>query len=171
MVLDDNRALAIIVGSDGSVENRVIELSSGFPASALTEASNYINAHFSGYSFSEAKKRLFSQIDLERSELDSAASDLIKRGLAVWSEDSRKRPVLIVRGQSHLLQDASEDLDRAKQLLEELEDKKEIAGLLEKFPKAMRHKFLSVPKISCFRFPVLPLSPLPITGKTGIWSG
>ncbi|TQL16588.1 heat-inducible transcription repressor HrcA [Zymomonas mobilis] len=132
VVLDDNRALAIIVGSDGSVENRVIELSTSFPASALTEASNYINAHFSGYSFSEAKKSLFNQIDLERNELDSAASDLIQRGLAVWSEDSRKRPVLIVRGQSNLLQDASEDLDRAKQLLEELEDKKEIASLLEK---------------------------------------
>lgn len=132
VMLDNNRALAVIVGADGSVENRVIELPSGTSASTLIEAGNYISAHLTGCSFSEAKKRLFHEIDLERTELDSAASDLVQRGLVVWSEDSRKRPVLIVRGQSNLLQDASDDLERAKQLLEELEDKEEIARLLEK---------------------------------------
>jgi heat-inducible transcriptional repressor len=57
---------------------------------------------------------------------------LVERGLAVWSEDSGHRPVLIVRGQARLIDAAAtEDLDRVRQLLDELEGKEEIARLLD----------------------------------------
>jgi heat-inducible transcriptional repressor len=57
---------------------------------------------------------------------------LVERGLAVWSEDGGQRPVLIVRGQARLIDTAAaEDLDRVRQLLDELEGKEEIARLLD----------------------------------------
>ena len=44
----------------------------------------------------------------------------------------RRRPVLIVRGQANLIDEAAaEDLERVRQLLDELEDRQEIARLLE----------------------------------------
>src|SRR3982751_383032 len=42
--LSDVQALAVLVGADGSVENRVISFDDGMSASALTEVSNFINA-------------------------------------------------------------------------------------------------------------------------------
>ena len=36
-----------------------------------------------------------------------AARELVARGLAVWSEDGSRRPVLIVRGQANLIDQAA----------------------------------------------------------------
>ncbi|MEM8853854.1 MAG: heat-inducible transcriptional repressor HrcA, partial [Pseudomonadota bacterium] len=43
--LDPGKALVVLVGEDGSVENRLTELPAGLPPSALQEASNYLNAN------------------------------------------------------------------------------------------------------------------------------
>src|SRR3546814_4169527 len=70
--------------------------------------------------------------ELERIAIDCAAQDLVSRGLAIWSSDGADRPVLIVRGQANLLdENAVGDLDRVRQLLDELETKQDIAGLLD----------------------------------------
>ena len=44
--LDSKRALLVLVGDDGSVENRVLNLPEGLPQQALSEATNYLNARF-----------------------------------------------------------------------------------------------------------------------------
>src|SRR5437868_13194132 len=53
--LSSTRALAILVGADGSVENRIVSLDGGMTASALTEVSNFINARLSGLTLGEAE--------------------------------------------------------------------------------------------------------------------
>jgi heat-inducible transcriptional repressor len=130
--LSPGRALAVLVGTDGSVENRVVSLDDGTSAAALTEVSNFINARLSGLTLAEAEARLRAEI-LERKEaIDSAAAELVASGLAAWSQDHVRRPVLIVRGQANLIDDAAiEDLERVRKLLDELEDRQEIARLLE----------------------------------------
>ncbi|KQN00363.1 heat-inducible transcriptional repressor HrcA [Sphingomonas sp. Leaf25] len=130
--LSADRALAILVGADGSVENRVVDLVPGTGSAALAEAANYLTARLSGMTLEQARARILAEIGQERAELDATARVLIERGLAVWSEDGGHRPVLIVRGQARLLDEAaSSDLDRVRQLLDELEGKEEIARLLE----------------------------------------
>ncbi|QIG79421.1 heat-inducible transcriptional repressor HrcA [Stakelama tenebrarum] len=130
--LGGSRALAVLVGDDGSVENRVVDLPDGVAPGALEQATNYVSATFGGLTLAEALSRIGREIRDERAELDSAARDLIERGLAVWSEDGGNRPVLIVRGQARLLEDgAAADLERVRQLLDELEGKEEIARLLD----------------------------------------
>src|SRR3977135_1983493 len=42
------KALAVLVGADGSVENRLIDTPVGLPPSALIEATNYLSAKLSG---------------------------------------------------------------------------------------------------------------------------
>ncbi len=130
--LSADRALAVLVGADGSVENRVVELAEGTSAFALIEAGNYLTARLSGLTLAQARARIQREIGQERAELDATARTLVERGLAVWSEDGGQRPVLIVRGQARLIDEAaSSDLDRVRQLLDELEGKEEIARLLE----------------------------------------
>jgi heat-inducible transcriptional repressor len=130
--LTATQALAIMVGADGSVENRLLEIAPSVSDNALIEAANYISARLSGLTLSEALARLDSEIRAEKAELDQASADLVRKGLAVWSLDANDRPVLIVRGQSHLLDDAAaDDLERVRQLLDELENKEEIARLID----------------------------------------
>jgi heat-inducible transcriptional repressor len=130
--LSPRQALAVMVGGDGSVENRVVDLPPGITASALNEAGNYISGRLGGLTLQEAQARLRDEIAAGEAALDKVAQELVKRGLAIWSRDGAQRPVLIVRGQANLL-DASTtaDIERVRQLLDELEGKEEIARLLD----------------------------------------
>jgi len=130
--LSSGRALAVIVGSDGSVENRVVTLDRGMSPSALTEVSNFINARLAGLTFAEAEARLRTEIRDRKEAIDAAAAELIASGLAAWSQDHARRPVLIVRGQANLIDPTTAaDLDRVRRLLDELEEAQEIVLLLE----------------------------------------
>jgi heat-inducible transcriptional repressor len=130
--LDETRALAVLVGMDGNVENRVIDLAPGTSAVALAEVGNFVTARFAGHTLDEAEARLRAEIGERREALDRAAAELVASGLASWSSDAGQRPVLIVRGQANLIdQAAAEDLERVRKLLDELEDAQDIARLLE----------------------------------------
>ena len=130
--LSPDRALAVLVGTDGSVENRVVSLDSGTSAAGLVEVSNFVNARLSGLTLAEAEARLRAEIRERKEAIDSAAAELVACGLAAWTQDHARRPVLIVRGQANLIDDtAAEDLERVRKLLDELEDRQEIARVLE----------------------------------------
>lgn len=130
--LSPTQALAVLVGMDGSVENRVMDLPQGVSPATLVEAGNYINARLAGMTLQQAAQHLIREIAESRAAVDKAAEDVIARGLAIWTEDGALRPVLIVRGQAQLLdQTALADLDRVRQLLDELEDKQDLVRLLE----------------------------------------
>ena len=130
--LTPTQAMAVLVSEDGAVENRVIELPAGVGAPALVEAGNYMSATLSGLTLSDARARVERELADGRAALDVTAQALIQRGIAVWSEDGGRRPVLIVRGQGRLLDDAeAADLERVRDLLDDLEGKQEIAALLD----------------------------------------
>ena len=130
--LSPDRALAVLVADDGSVENRVVDLPPGMTPAALTEAGNYLTAMLSGLTLAQARARIERELAEGRAALDSAARALVEQGLAVWSEDGERRPVLIVRGQGRLIDAAAaEDLERVRDLLDDLEGKQEIARLLD----------------------------------------
>lgn len=131
--LDPTRALAVLVGEDQSVENRVLELPVGLPPSALVEAANFINKHIRGLSLEEAHTKIEEQLTNQRAALDELTQHVIKGGLAEWSgtlDDDRRS--LIVRGRSNLLKDlhAVDDLERIRQLFDDLEAKRDVLQLL-----------------------------------------
>lgn len=126
------QVLAILVGTDGSVENRVMDIDPATGDGALAAAGNYINARLSGMTLSGAVEKLGQEIRADKAKLDNVAEGLVKRGLAIWTQDGNARPVLIVKGQSNLLDESTAaDLDRVRQLLDELESKEEIARLVD----------------------------------------
>jgi heat-inducible transcriptional repressor len=135
--LGHGRALAVLVGEDGAVENRVLELGSTADAGSLERAANYITARLSGRTLADAASAMRAEISAGRSQLDDASRDLVERGLAVWSADAAARPVLIVRGAANLLDEAAlGDIERVRMLLEDLENKQSIAELLDYARKA-----------------------------------
>jgi len=60
--LGADRALAVLVGADGSVENRVLALPEAMAPAALTEAANYLTATLSGQTLGEARARIEQEI-------------------------------------------------------------------------------------------------------------
>ena len=130
--LDAARALAVLVDANGQIENRLIELD-GVDSATLDRASNYLSARLANRSLGEALKEIENEIDSGRSALDAASSNLVRRGIAMWSEAPDRNPVLIVRGQAKLLDDeAVGDVERVRQLLDELENKQAVAEVLER---------------------------------------
>ena len=122
--LQDKRMLVILVFSNGHVENRMIDLPAGMPASSMTEASNYMNAHYLGKSLSQIKAAVNLDISQRRKELNQLASGLIEQGLASWSDgEGSDDASLILHGQANLLDDirAVEDVAQLRLLFDRLE--------------------------------------------------
>jgi heat-inducible transcriptional repressor len=130
--MSPGRALAVLVGADGTVENRVIELPPALPPATLIQASNYINARLTGLTLAEAAEYLRREIAAERAELDTLARGVVEKGLAIWSSDGAQRPVLIVRGQAHLIdENNAADLERVRSLLADLDGKEDLVRVLD----------------------------------------
>ena len=66
--LEPERALAVLVGEEGQVENRVLTLPPGVPPSALTEATNFLNARIRGRTLAEARLELETALAQGRAE-------------------------------------------------------------------------------------------------------
>jgi heat-inducible transcriptional repressor len=131
--IEPTRALVVLVGQDGSVENRLIDIDAGTTPSSLIEAANYLNAHLRGRTLSEARTELEKREADARAELDRLTARLVEAGLASWAEAHEGRPeMLIVRGRANLLEDvtAAQDLERIRLLFDDLETQRELIRLL-----------------------------------------
>ena len=131
--LSTSQALVVLVFADGHVENRLFKPPPGQTPSSMKEAANFLNALMEGNTLSEAKKLIKNEIDFRRQELDTLARDLVKSGLALWEDTEERHERLIVKGRANLLNESSqqEDLDRIKNLFDDLERKRDIADFLE----------------------------------------
>jgi heat-inducible transcriptional repressor len=137
--LDTTQAMAILVGQDGTVENRVVQLPPGLTASALTQASNYLANLAVGKTLAEARTEVSRQRAARVAELDELTQRLVDTGLATLSEGTTQQaPTVIVRGRSNLLNDAmeSEELGRMRRLFDELERQEGLIELLGDAEKA-----------------------------------
>lgn len=131
--LEPERALAILVAEDGSVENRVVATPAGLPPSALVEAGNYLNARIRGRTLAEARTDIQAERQVAQGEFDQLTARLVEAGLAGWAGPGGERQ-LIVRGQANLLDDltALADLERIRLLFEDLETKTDVIDLLDR---------------------------------------
>ena len=131
--LGPGRALVVIVSQDGMVENRIIDLPVGLPASTLIEASNFFSTHVVGRTLSEAQTVIATEIAAERAELDALTRSVVEAGLATWSDGASGDGVLIIRGQAKLLDDVKGmvDLERIRALFQKLDKQESLLRMIE----------------------------------------
>ncbi|HEY5337966.1 MAG TPA: heat-inducible transcriptional repressor HrcA [Rhizomicrobium sp.] len=131
------KALVVIVSDDGSVENRVLDTPMGLPASALVEASNYLNARLRGRTLDDARTEISAELESERAELDTLTTKVVAEGLATIAPAGGSRlsdeKILIVRGASHLLDsvEAQTDIERVRTLFDDIDRKSDLIRLME----------------------------------------
>ena len=130
--LEPERALVILVGEDGQVENRILNIPMGLPSSALIEAANFVNARIRGRTLEDVREDIEHKLHEGQAELDQLTQKVVAAGLASWSGGDTGDRKLIVRGQAHLLEDlkALDDLERIRLLFDDLETRREVIDLL-----------------------------------------
>jgi heat-inducible transcriptional repressor len=127
------QALVVLVGDDGSVENRLLDLPPGLPASALVEASNFLNARVKGRTIADLRAEAEAMRGALAREVDTLTAKLVEAGIADLT-GAKDDAHLIVRGQANLLTDvtAIEDLERIRLLFSDLEAQKDLIDLLSR---------------------------------------
>jgi heat-inducible transcriptional repressor len=130
--LEPEKALAILVSEDGSVENRILPVPADLPPSALVEASNYLNARVRGRTLVQVRGEIENSRAAAQAELDDLTARLVSAGLASWAGPVGGAQNLIVRGQANLLEDltAMADVERIRLLFDDLETKRDVIDLL-----------------------------------------
>ncbi len=133
VALSPEKALVVLVTADGQVENRLFTPPIGLTPSAMREAANFLNAILEGHTVSQMQSVVAREIEQRRQELDRLSQSLIKDGLAIWVDEPDGRDRLIVRGRANLVEDGAseQDLERIRQLFDDLERKRDLAQLLD----------------------------------------
>lgn len=131
--LAQDRALVVLVFSDGHVENRVFTPPVGQTPSSMREAANFLNAIAEGRTLTELRQQFGKELERRRQEIDSLAGELVESGLAVWEDAGQSSERLIVRGQANLLSenDVGGEIDRIRSLFDDLERKRDIAEFID----------------------------------------
>ncbi len=131
--LAHDRALVVLVFSNGHVENRLFQPPLGQTPSSLKEAANFLNSIMQGRTLSQAKEIIQKEISIRRQELDSLAAELVENGIVFWEAKGERQERLIVRGRANLLENEAEEeeLERIRLLFNDLERKRDIAEFLD----------------------------------------
>jgi len=131
--LAPDRALVVLVFADGHVENRVFQPPMGQTPSSMREAANFLNALAEGRTLSELREVMAREIKVRRQELDDLARVMVESGLAMWENEGEPHERLIVRGRANLLEGTpeAEELERIRELFDDLERKRDIADFLQ----------------------------------------
>ena len=129
--LAPDRALVVLVFADGHVENRVFTPPPGQTPSSMREAANFLNAMAEGRALSELRREFRQDLARRRQEIDQLARDLVESGIAVWDNPPDGQERLIVRGRSNLIGPEAADVERVRELFDDLERKRDIVEFLE----------------------------------------
>jgi heat-inducible transcriptional repressor len=128
--LGEGKILLILVTPQGDVQNRILPTTQDYTPSQLVEASNYINAHFSGKSFSDVSARLRAELDHLRGDIAGLMTLALENGVA----DSRlTHPDMVISGERHLLDvgELSSNLSKLRKMFDMLEQKSVLTQLLD----------------------------------------
>jgi heat-inducible transcriptional repressor len=131
--LSDRRILMIVVGPDGDVHNRILLTERAYSLPQLVEAATVLNEHFSGMSFVDARKRLETDLQALRGEIQELMNAAVRAG----AEDDLGEPVLI-SGERNLIgvNEIAEDMDKLRALFDLFEHKARLVGLLDESSRA-----------------------------------
>ncbi|MDI1350683.1 heat-inducible transcriptional repressor HrcA [Aquabacterium sp.] len=128
--LGERRILVILVAPDGDVQNRVIFTAQDPTQSQLIEASNLLNAHYTGLSIEEMRERLKGEVEQLRSDMALLMQAAVQAGGEVMAESTDN---VVVSGERNLLtvQDFSSDMGSLRRMFDMFEQKTQLMRLLD----------------------------------------
>lgn len=127
--LSKTRILVIIVTSDGSVQNRVLDTQEEYDQSTLIEASNFFNEHYKDLDINLIKEKIIEELSTMKKNMTSLMSAALELSINPKLDEN-----LILAGQRNLLDtvDLSQNVKSIKKIIELFEKKTSLLQLLEK---------------------------------------
>ena len=127
--LSKQRILVIIVTSDGSVQNRVLDTQEEYDQSTLIEASNFFNEHYKDLDISKIKEKIIDELSTMKKNMTNLMSAAVELSISPKLDEN-----LILTGQGKLLDtvDLSQNVKSIKKIIELFEKKTALLQLLEK---------------------------------------
>jgi len=127
--ISDARILLIIVTTAGDVQNRILHTRRSYTPAELTEAGNYLTAHYAGQGFDEMRARLQAELRQLRSDI----TELMSATAEASGELANDAENYVLSGETNLLEveDLSSNMSRIRELFKLFERKTGLMQLLE----------------------------------------
>ena len=127
--LRDGKLIAVLVTTDGRIENRLIV--DDVDPRRLERIHNYLNELLSGMTLDEVRDRVIKELGQDKNRYDEAIAAALRLGHAVFVDRPDRGAGVVVSGQANLVDDALAQ-DRVRELLRTLEDKETLIRLLDR---------------------------------------
>ena len=127
--LRDGKLIAVLVTTDGQIENRVVL--DDVDAQRLDRIHNYLNQMLSGMTLEEIRDRVIHELGQDKNRYDQEVATALRLGHAVFVERPKHAADVVVSGLPNLVDDAIHQ-DRVRELLRTLEDKETLIRLLDR---------------------------------------
>lgn len=123
-----HKVLAILVSTNGLVQNRLVETADDIPENDLLRMSNYLNELMQGLTIFQARERILTEIKSEKTQYDSMMSRALhisEQTVTVGGDD------IFVEGQARILdQPEFSDVARMKEIFQAFDQKSQMLRLL-----------------------------------------
>ncbi len=135
--LGADRALAILVGQGGQVQNKLVMLDSPVTADELQYAANYLNELLkTAASIEDVRSRILLELEIQRTQYDEVAARALKLGAAATDVSSSERVVLEGTGTFLESPEFTDDVRRMRALFKAFDDKHKLLSLLDRVQRA-----------------------------------
>ncbi len=135
--LKEQRVVAVLMGTEGQVHNKLIELDFNLSAEELVHASNYLNQMFGeGVAVEAVRTRILAAMDDERSQYDALAQKALRLGAAATNISVNER--ILIEGQASFLEtkEFADDVSRMRSLFRAFDEKQKLLQLLDRIQRA-----------------------------------
>ncbi|KAB0666148.1 heat-inducible transcription repressor HrcA [Oryzomonas japonica] len=128
--IGSHKVLAILVSSNGTVQNRLVESDTEFSQSDLITMGNYLNELMQGLTISQARKRILEEMHTEKMQYDNLMLLALRMTEQAVSGEGDE---IFVEGQARILdQPEFNDVGRMKDVFRAFEQKGQLLKLLER---------------------------------------
>jgi heat-inducible transcriptional repressor len=133
--LRDDRMIAILIGRNGQVQNKLVTLEFGVTAEELQRAANYLNELLARVPLEELRGKILAELEQEKAQYDATVKRALAIGVAATEHAADER-VLIEGTGSFLEAPEFADVERARALFRALDEKNKLLHLLDRVQRA-----------------------------------
>jgi len=128
--LSNDKILAVFVTSDGTVQNRILQVDNELSQDELNRISHYLNEMLEGLTLAQVRERILEEMKREKAAYDRLMKQALKLGHRALSGEGENE--LYIDGQANIFDDpAFADIDKMKSLFRAFEEKSLLIALLD----------------------------------------
>jgi heat-inducible transcriptional repressor len=129
--LREKTVLAVLVGSDQLVQNRLVELEEDVAQAELDQMGRYLAEKLAGLSIAGVREKILAEMREEKVQYDRLLKRALQLALAALREEEESE--LLIEGEAHLFDTAQvEDLEQLRQIYRAFERKGQLVKLLDR---------------------------------------